>query len=230
MHKPPPGLLSSFVCVFVSGLCMPPLTKSIHCNVLHKLAPSLQESLCIPADDMFCFPTKWRKTLVNTPPSLIPSLAPPLFMAVQAQVALCKASRAGGSASHIRKCAATTDPDVSQELTIGWGMRISVLSPSLSFSTFCPATDWKLIFTMARCHAPSLGPQVPSPLARLFTTAAHLYAWNTAASPRRRSVLVSQLGRFSVVFVFIRRKWAAFFLSFFLHGALKGAVRREPIN
>lgn len=35
-------------------------------------------------------------------------------------------------------------------------MRISVLSPSFSFSTFCPDTDWKLIFTMAASLSLSL--------------------------------------------------------------------------
>ena len=112
-------------------------------------------------------------------------------------------------------------------------MRISVLSPSFSFSTFCPATDWKLIFTMARCHCPSACLSVrPSVCLCVCLQAPSLSvcvnkSWSLFLkqfpSTRRRAVLFSPLGCLSVCFCLYQPEVGFFF--FLNISALKGPVR-----
>lgn len=83
-------------------------------------------------------------------------------------------------------------------------MRISVLSPSLSFSTFCPATDWKVILTMARR-------QRVNPRITFLEQTLHLVD-GPPSSPSRVAP--------RSVFLFIHRK-----CTFFCKSSAKGPLR-----
>lgn len=79
-------------------------------------------------------------------------------------------------------------------LTTGCGIRISLLS--WSFSTFCPATDWKVIFTMVSV------PRSVRPSVRLQLITDLLYLRSLGSSTAE-----------PLVFVSVCRKWFFFFES-----------------
>lgn len=149
---------------------------------------------------MFCFAAKWRKMLSKKIPLLLLLLL----------LCRCRLSCRNNHAEE-KTCTQCITLHIilktmtsiinnnrntnNKRLTIGWGMRISVLSPSFSsFSTFCPATDWKLIFTMSQCGGLSAG----LCLCYLLLLVHLLCLKTRRPAPRRRAVLFSPLGCFSL--------------------------------